>query len=741
MKALNAKGDSFCFSDDYKRGDIEALWQQLESLELKVEYSKGLLSFLHTCIDSLSGLVSGKVDHLSILFPEGGFDVAASTYRDNLASKTLNSTLVSMVSEFARIKGGLRVLEVGAGTGGSSDSLIDALEGTGSTYLFTDISEFFLSEARNRYEGKNWIGYAIYDVNKDARTQGLADNSFDLIVGANVLHNCIDVLAGLGQIKSLLSPGGILAFIEATRESFPLMVSMDFQDALGMEYSDLRAGTSKVFLNLDEWSGILAKAGFGLTDCSPTNEEPDLFGQHLIVAQAKADIAALSVDDVVSAAQETLPSYMIPEAIGIIDTLPLSRNGKVDRAELKRLPLLGRTQSKTAGIGDERDSYRSDLEARLAVEFSEVLGADSVRRDDDFFELGGDSLLATKLAAQIKKNVDEAAELEWEWLLRKMMESPTVSSLALALSSTEEAEKAAPKGQMAPVVVLKDGNGDGVVNVLVHDGTGTLDPYRDLISASGDKLIIGVQMPDMQKALDYDTRSLIETLGREYADRLSEWNGCSFRIVGYCMGGLIATEIARNLMEQGETVADLFVISSYGFPFKITEDVMIEYAFARVLNAPTEDLGYPKDDEAFANAIADAQIRHPGVLDLLDGEGPVVEKLKKIASLDSNERMRRILSTVTADSNVVERLTQIYRTFKHNLIAVMEYESKPYLGPIHFLRDSGRMGLFKNIGGDETVFWNSVALMGIDTQDIEGDHFTCISGEHAKDVAKRVGLR
>ena len=71
---------------------------------------------------------------------------------------------------------------------------------------------------------------------------------------------------------------------------------------------------------------------------------------------------------------------MIPEAIGIIDTLPLSRNGKVDRAELKRLPLLGRTQSKTAGIGDERDSYRSDLEARLAVEFSEVLGADSVRR-------------------------------------------------------------------------------------------------------------------------------------------------------------------------------------------------------------------------------------------------------------------------------------------------------------------------------------------------------------------------
>ena len=58
------------------------------------------------------------------------------------------------------------------------------------------------------------------------------------------------------------------------------------------------------------------------------------------------------------------------------------------------------------------------------------------------------------------------------------MESPTVSSLALALSSTEEAEKAAPSRWRC--CRIEDGNGDGVVNVLVHDGTGTLDPYRDL---------------------------------------------------------------------------------------------------------------------------------------------------------------------------------------------------------------------------------------------------------------------
>ena len=48
-------------------------------------------------------------------------------------------------------------------------------------------------------------------------------------------------------------------------------------------------------------------------------EESDLFGQHVIIAQAKADVAMLSIDDVMSVARETLPPYMIPEAIGIID--------------------------------------------------------------------------------------------------------------------------------------------------------------------------------------------------------------------------------------------------------------------------------------------------------------------------------------------------------------------------------------------------------------------------------------
>ena len=96
---------------------------------------------------------------------------------------------------------------------------------------------------RNRFENAALFedGDGFGELAGHIKVVGDGDNAHSRF-GADSLDGGHDLslihISGLGQIKSLLSPGGILAFIEATRESFPLMVSMDFQDALGMEYSD-----------------------------------------------------------------------------------------------------------------------------------------------------------------------------------------------------------------------------------------------------------------------------------------------------------------------------------------------------------------------------------------------------------------------------------------------------------------------------------------------------------------------
>ena len=118
---------------------------------------------------------------------------------------------------------------------------------------------------------------------------------------------------------------------------------------------------------------------------------------------------------------ERLPAYMVPAAYVAVDALPLTANGKVDRAALP-------DPAPAAPAGSGR-APRGPVEARLAGLVAEVLGLASVGRDDDFFALGGNSLSATRLVARVRR------QLGRELPLRRVFESPTVASLATALGA------------------------------------------------------------------------------------------------------------------------------------------------------------------------------------------------------------------------------------------------------------------------------------------------------------------
>jgi acyl carrier protein len=119
-----------------------------------------------------------------------------------------------------------------------------------------------------------------------------------------------------------------------------------------------------------------------------------------------------------------LPDYMVPAAVVVLDGLPLTANGKVDRRALPDPDFAA-----LAGRGVPRGA-REEI---LCAIFADVLGLDQVGPDDSFFDLGGDSLLVTRLASRIRSLLDV------EVPIRAVFEEPTVAGLAPRLSATARA--------------------------------------------------------------------------------------------------------------------------------------------------------------------------------------------------------------------------------------------------------------------------------------------------------------
>jgi len=134
-----------------------------------------------------------------------------------------------------------------------------------------------------------------------------------------------------------------------------------------------------------------------------------------------------------------LPEYMIPSMIVVMNEMPLSPSGKVDKKALPA-PDLDRSLMKSVYV-----EPRNDIERELVQICEELLGVDQVGVHDNFFELGGHSLLATQFISRVRESL--SVELE----LRQLFETPTVAQIAEAIE-TSEAEATVDRTRIAELI-------------------------------------------------------------------------------------------------------------------------------------------------------------------------------------------------------------------------------------------------------------------------------------------------
>lgn len=406
-------------------------WHEVDDLVTRLDPASAKVhDYFKACTSNLPEVLASEgTDAVQLLFPEGRVDIGESLYNVTLFNRWANTILVAEVTAIARMASKpFRVLEVGAGVGGTSMDVIPALAGFDVEYTFTDLSQFFLNKAKEAFGEFPWVRYATLDIDTDFRAQGFAPNSFDAIVMGDVFHATKHVGRTLEALRELLAPGGWLLFAEMTRDHYQIMTSMELMltDGRAEDFADMRRGRDQTFVSHQDWLSLL---GDDLVVAVP--EENDLFtqiGLYVYASQVKTDRALLRPEQVTDAVAGRLPAAMVPSVVQIMDHLPLTANGKVDRDKLRQLiPASGRAVDTAA------DEPRDDLERRIAALCAQILDLPAVGRSQGFYELGGDSLLASQLAGALIEQLPEARPLSFNKLLRALLEGPSVMALAAQL--------------------------------------------------------------------------------------------------------------------------------------------------------------------------------------------------------------------------------------------------------------------------------------------------------------------
>lgn len=727
---------------------VDEAWREVDALQPVADRRTELVDYFKNAASRLPELMRGELDAAQLLFPEGRTEIAEVAYHDNLLSRYINTVVTAAIGQIAAERRGrpLRVLEAGAGVGGTSVELVAALTGVVVQYLLTDVSPFLLNRARQQFQDHPWVRYALFDINEDYRRQGFVPNSLDVIVCGNVLHYARHAGRTLDRFRELLAPGGWLLFVELVRDNYQVLTSVEFLlDATRGDFEDVRQGRDETFISRDAWQGLVEAAGGELAMCLPdASHTLAEVGFQVFAARFKADREPMTVTELTDHIATRLPDYMRPAHLQIVDAFPLTANGKTDRQVLRSW-LPGASARQTVEGGTEP---ATDLERRLAAVWAGVLGLERVARDQDFFALGGDSLSAAQLVGRLREEVPEAARLFFDSLLRLVLEGPTIARLAAHLESEPAPSPGDAARHAAPLVHL-GGSGDGAVRVLAHDASGTLASYEALrhdLAARGP--LAGLVVSAIDAYLALQPTVLVERIAAEYARRLQAEGYARIRLIGYQAGAVLATEVARQLTESGTLVDDLTLIAADPIHCVIDDELLIEYLFARGAGLDPVRLGFPADatlGRAIAAVRAGSPDRIPdGRLAAVSGDSEldgVAWCFRRLAARSQEDRLAAIARALAAPGSPPAAASQVgamYDVFRHTLCAVALQGATPYAGGATLLRPQSASAVSSALCDEAVACWQTMCLGDVRVMDVPGDTWSCVRAPHATAMVERL---
>jgi acyl transferase domain-containing protein/acyl carrier protein len=229
-----------------------------------------------TCAE-LGPILRAEKDAVQVLFSGAGTELLDQFYGDALFASQWLAAISSAVREIVRHlpEGrGLRILEVGAGTGALAAHLLPLLERGVHSYVFSDVSPAFFTGAMQKLAAFPEVEFKVLDLERPGAAQDFPAGAFDLVLGTNVFHAVADVRVALRNVHELMAPGGTLLFTEIATPQ--LWTEAIFGLTSGWwRFADRDLRPEQPLLRREQWENALRDAGF-----DETASQAGLLGPH-----------------------------------------------------------------------------------------------------------------------------------------------------------------------------------------------------------------------------------------------------------------------------------------------------------------------------------------------------------------------------------------------------------------------------------------------------------------------------
>lgn len=378
--------------------DLDVTWRQAEPW---LAAEPALSRYLRNCGTRLEAVMRGAQSPLETLFPGGRPELAEDLYANTGPMRYANLIAAEVLAERLRSAGRpLRVLEIGAGTGGTTVATAPRLD-PDTEYWFTDVSDLFLDRARERFGSYAGLRFAELDLERPLDEQNVQPESFDVVIATNAVHAVRNLAAGIDRLLELLAPDGVLVLVETIGH----LAWFDMSTGLieGWQHFEDSIRVDEPLLSGDRWAEVLVARGFEAAAVVPGASSPAFHGgQQVIIAHKRAGEASI-----------------LPGVPGLVEA-------EGDFAAVGGAPEDGLVAQLRTATGTDRDELMLEYVRAQVAQVLRLPPTERLGRRHRLMDLGLDSLMAVQLRNRLATGLGLGEVLS----ATLMFDYPTIEAIA-----------------------------------------------------------------------------------------------------------------------------------------------------------------------------------------------------------------------------------------------------------------------------------------------------------------------